>query len=83
MSARKALLLMAHDNPATGGHLGREATIRALEQQVWWPTLRKDVRKWCNTCKQCRITKAQIKLLTAELRTTTVPLYFHGFYGTS
>ena len=53
----KAIILnWVHSSP-TGGHAGRDATIKKLQQMFYWKGLTKDVQQHvrnCSTCQSCK-----------------------------
>ena len=58
---RQKLLQEAHGG-ILSGHLREMKTYSQLQKHYWWPGLRTDVRKWCQSCLVCasrHIGKAQ------------------------
>lgn len=47
------ILRLAHDHP-TAGHAGRLKTLHRLSSRVYWPSIRKDVFKYIQSCKMCQ-----------------------------
>ena len=37
----------------TGGHMGIDATLHRLQRSVFFPSMRKEVAFWIQTCKEC------------------------------
>ena len=68
-----AALRKAHDDK---GHFGQWKSIKACEDQFYWPNLRGDCRKWVKECKSCQAYKAQTGLSTQyrELPSVTRPM---------
>lgn len=65
-SEGKELALAVH---SAGGHFGRDMTILALQQQYFWPALRRDVIETITSCPRCknfgpRLLSAQLKPIT-------------------
>ena len=50
---RQEVLHTAHTIPLAG-HLGREKTARPVLQRFYWPTLYRDVAKYCQSCSDCQ-----------------------------
>ena len=50
---RRELILHYH-NSKMGNHVGREQTIKRLEADWYWPTLRTDVDRWIASCTICK-----------------------------
>lgn len=61
----------AHDNPLSG-HLGRLKTLLRLLEVVYWPSIRKDVWKYCRDCEICQQYKPSITKLSGQLQSTPV-----------
>ncbi|KAG5191437.1 hypothetical protein JKP88DRAFT_296103 [Tribonema minus] len=40
-------LRSAHDGVVGGGHMGYESTLIELQHCYYWPSLKRDVRRWC------------------------------------
>jgi hypothetical protein len=53
---RMALIWEHHDAPS-GGHFGVERTVSRLKRLYWWPTVRKDVRRYVLSCDSCQRNK--------------------------
>ena len=51
---RNEVLHLAHESPLAG-HLGINKTHQRVLQHFYWPGLRKDVVKFCNTCHTCQV----------------------------
>ena len=49
------VLSIAHDSPLSG-HLGVAKTRDKIWNHFWWPTLKKDVSRYCKTCHVCQMT---------------------------
>lgn len=50
---RESVLQLSHDN--MGGHLGCGKTSSRILQHFYWPGLRKDVAKYCKSCRECQL----------------------------
>ena len=37
-----------------GGHQGIARTIDAVKQRFWWPGMKRDLIRWCQTCEPCQ-----------------------------
>jgi transposase InsO family protein len=53
---RLKVLRELHDTPL-GGHRGIRKTTAKLQSRVYWPGMRGDVRRWCQTCPVCQSLK--------------------------
>ena len=54
---RSTLLREMHDDPYSGGHLGRDRTLRKIQERFTWPGLHEDVRQFVASCHVCQMTK--------------------------
>jgi hypothetical protein len=61
-----------HDAP-TGGHFGFDKTLESVARRFWWPTLRRDVQLYCQTCPTCQRTKASNQLPAGLLQPLPTP----------
>ena len=52
------LLREFHDSPLTGAHLGLRKTLAKLRMRYWWPTFKKDVANYIQSCPKCQLSKA-------------------------
>ena len=43
------ILLACHDNPATGGHFGRDKTYQKIHARYWWKGMKADIEKYIQT----------------------------------
>ena len=53
VECRQEVLKIAHAIPIAG-HLGKEKTARRVLQRFYWPTLYRDVAKFCQSCTACQ-----------------------------
>ncbi|GFU77878.1 retrovirus-related Pol polyprotein from transposon opus [Trichonephila clavipes] len=53
---REEVLKMAHDVPL-GGHLGEQKTRQRIKYSFYWPTIKQDVKRFCESCKICQLRK--------------------------
>ncbi|GFT64064.1 retrovirus-related Pol polyprotein from transposon opus [Trichonephila clavipes] len=51
---REEVLKMAHDVPL-GGHLGEQKTRQRIKYSFYWPTIKQDVKRFCESCKICQL----------------------------
>ena len=51
---RKQVLRMAHALPLAG-HLGKQKTAQRILRQFYWPSVFKDVEKYCRQCPECQV----------------------------
>uniref|UniRef100_H3AST2 Gypsy retrotransposon integrase-like protein 1 n=1 Tax=Latimeria chalumnae TaxID=7897 RepID=H3AST2_LATCH len=60
------LLHHFHDHPLAG-HLGIAMTYPRLQQQVYWPGLHKDLKRYVQTCPTCQISKPSQRKLAGKM----------------
>ena len=58
-TALPSLLGTLHDSPLSG-HLGRNKTLRVIQERFWWPSLSDDVRRYVQSCIVCQERKGDI-----------------------
>jgi hypothetical protein len=44
------ILVEVHDGIAGGHYVGKETTQKILHTGLWWPTLHKDAKEYCQSC---------------------------------
>ena len=54
---RRRCIAMSHDLPSAG-HPGRHITLELVQRQFWWPSGRRDVYRYVDTCTSCQFNKA-------------------------
>ncbi|PVD30403.1 hypothetical protein C0Q70_09669 [Pomacea canaliculata] len=54
---RASVLCAAHDG-LLAGHAGVRATLNRVLANCWWPGVKSDTRKYCQTCDACQKTVA-------------------------
>ena len=53
VQCREAVLQLAHNVPLAG-HMGKTKTSRRILQRFYWPSLFRDVAKYCRSCPECQ-----------------------------
>jgi hypothetical protein len=51
---RPIILEEAHNGIVGGHYVGRETAQNILCARIWWPTLHKDVKEYCQSCNVCQ-----------------------------
>lgn len=51
------VLKMAHEIPLAG-HLGEKKTVQRIKYTFYWPSIKRDVKKFCSSCKPCQLRRA-------------------------
>uniref|UniRef100_A0A671M2X0 Gypsy retrotransposon integrase-like protein 1 n=1 Tax=Sinocyclocheilus anshuiensis TaxID=1608454 RepID=A0A671M2X0_9TELE len=68
---REELLKFAHDSPLSG-HFGQLKTLLQLLEVAYWPSIWKDVWKYCRDCQVYQQYKPSITKLSGQLQSTPV-----------
>ena len=50
----KSLPVAYHDNSLIGGHFAIKRTLDKIQQQYWWPTMKKSVNDHIKSCIVCQ-----------------------------
>jgi len=50
---QEKVLTRCHNDPLTGGYLGKHKTIEKIQQRYWWPGWRQDTENWIASCLSC------------------------------
>jgi hypothetical protein len=48
------ILTEAHEGIAGGHYVGKATAKKKLCSRIWWPTLHKDAKEYCQTCHVCQ-----------------------------
>jgi hypothetical protein len=51
---RSVILEEAHDGIVGGHYVGKAMTQNILCAGIWWPTLHKDAKEYCQSCDICQ-----------------------------
>ena len=51
---RRAVMRLAHSIPLAG-HLGKNKTTNRVLQRFYWPTVYRDIAKYCRSCAACQL----------------------------
>ncbi|GBN37248.1 Gypsy retrotransposon integrase-like protein 1 [Araneus ventricosus] len=54
---RDEVLRVAHEIPLAG-HLGEQKTKQRIKYSFFWPEIKKDVKEFCQSCRQCQVRRA-------------------------
>ena len=61
-------ILRAFHDDVLAGHLGFAKTFKKIKERYFWFGMRKDVEKYCKTCKDCQTRKGFVNTRSAELK---------------
>lgn len=50
---RSKVLKLAHSMPMAG-HLGRDKATQRIQRRFYWPTMYRDVKRYCQECPECQ-----------------------------
>ena len=59
-TVRKLQVLKEHHDVAFAGHVGASKTLQAIAQRFFWPLMRKDVRRYVQSCVVCQRVKPDL-----------------------
>lgn len=51
---RREVMSLVHDS-VLGGHLGVRKTLEKISHHFFWPSIRKDVKRFCCSCHVCQV----------------------------
>jgi hypothetical protein len=51
---RPRILVEAHEGIAGGHYAGKDTTQKVLHAGLWWPTVHKDAKEYCQKCDVCQ-----------------------------
>ena len=54
-SLREKVISLAHENMMSG-HLGVNKTFKKVSNYFYWPSMRREVKKYVNSCHECQMT---------------------------
>lgn len=72
-SSLPGALKIFHDNPATGGHYGRDKTYAKLAERYYWKGMKKDICTYIESCEKCFMINPKIASEEAPLHPIPVP----------
>ena len=72
LTLRTRAIMECHDTP-TGGHLGRDKTLAAVQRRFEWPGLSSQVEHYVATCDVCQRSKHSQQLTPGQLMPLPVP----------
>ena len=61
------ILTMLH-NDSCSGHLGINRTLARIRSKFFWPNLKQDVTRWCETCSACQRRKGPYRKAKAGMK---------------
>ena len=71
---RRRCIATSHDLPSSG-HPGRVITLEQVQRHFWWPTIRRDVYRYVDTCASCQFNKSSIQRPGGLLKPLPIPDY--------
>ena len=69
-------ILSSLHNHVDGAHFDVHKTFQKLKQRYWWPSMFKDVERWCKSCVGCAMKKSPRNTKRAPL----LPLPVEGAF---
>ena len=71
--ALRGRIISSHHDSVAAGHPGAAKTQDLITRSYWWPSIRKDVRKYVKGCHVCQTTKIDRQKRAAPLNPNPVP----------
>ena len=71
---KRRCIAINHD-PPTSGHPGRTITLELIQRHFWWPTIRRDVFRYVDTCTSCQLNKNSTQKPAGLLQPLAIPEY--------
>lgn len=71
---RRRCIATSHDLPSSG-HPGRAITLEQVQRHFWWPTIRRDVYRYVDTCASCQFNKSSTQRPGGLLKPLPIPDY--------
>jgi transposase InsO family protein len=68
-------ILKEHHDPPDIGHPGQHRMLEMVKRTFWWPSLRKDVKRYVKGCDSCQRNKIQHQVKAAPLHPLLTPQY--------
>lgn len=79
---KRALISLVIDQAHTTlGHYGHRKTADYVRRWYWWPSLGRDVMKWCDSCGVCQTTKTSNQHPAGLLHSLPIPTRPWGSIG--
>ena len=69
---RRKVYASLHESPYSG-HKGRNATVRLVKREYWWPNMDSDIADWVQVCGSCQRNKGDNQAKPGLLQPLPVP----------
>uniref|UniRef100_A0A803SMA6 Gypsy retrotransposon integrase-like protein 1 n=1 Tax=Anolis carolinensis TaxID=28377 RepID=A0A803SMA6_ANOCA len=85
VGALRLEVIRAHHDEPMAGHFGRFKTVQLITRSYWWPKMRQDILRFCDSCAVCQQSKTPVGRPRGLLSSLPVPEramanHFHGFH---
>lgn len=67
------ILKACHDNPATGGHFGRDKTYAKISERYFWKGMKNDIAEYIKRCPKCFTVNPKLSKEAPALNSIHVP----------
>lgn len=71
---RTLITKTAHDH-RLAGHPGQQKTMQLVQRNYWWPSMKKFIHHYVDTCNNCNRTKSRRHLPFGDLKSLPIPPY--------
>uniref|UniRef100_A0A803SL45 Gypsy retrotransposon integrase-like protein 1 n=2 Tax=Anolis carolinensis TaxID=28377 RepID=A0A803SL45_ANOCA len=66
-------VIRAHHDEPMAGHFGRFKTVQLITRSYWWPKMRQDILRFCDSCAVCQQSKTPVGRPRGLLSSLPVP----------
>ena len=79
ISLRRRIVSYAHDS-SLSGHVGYDKTLARVEEEFWWPGLKKAVKDYVSSCDICQKNNYSRKTLRAPMQVLPLAEVFQRIF---
>uniref|UniRef100_A0A803TXJ9 Gypsy retrotransposon integrase-like protein 1 n=1 Tax=Anolis carolinensis TaxID=28377 RepID=A0A803TXJ9_ANOCA len=73
VGALRLEVIRAHHDEPMAGHFGRFKTVQLITRSYWWPKMRQDILRFCDSCAVCQQSKTPVGRPRGLLSSLPVP----------
>uniref|UniRef100_A0A803TM34 Gypsy retrotransposon integrase-like protein 1 n=1 Tax=Anolis carolinensis TaxID=28377 RepID=A0A803TM34_ANOCA len=73
VGALRLEVIRAHHDEPMAGHFGRFKTVQLITRNYWWPKMRQDILRFCDSCAVCQQSKTPVGRPRGLLSSLPVP----------
>jgi hypothetical protein len=72
LNALRLRIIQDHHDSLTGDHSERSKTLKLISRQYFWPSMRRDIEKFCRNCHVCKRSQTSCHASYETLRLLSV-----------